>query len=298
MHSSKPLIIVTGSAGQLGHCIQDIAPLHPHLHFEFTDVDRLDITHPHALEQYLKENDSPQAPSLLINCAAYTAVDKAESDAQKALLLNTRAVEYLAHSCHTLECMMIQISTDYVFDGKGYMPYTTTDTKNPQSVYGNTKSEAEDIVCDILGDHALVLRTAWLYSPYCANFALTMLRLAKEKEIVKVVDDQIGSPTYAPHLAQILCMITDCALKERSFRTRYLHYTDAGVCSWYDFAHSIISQSPFASRCKVLPIPSSDYPVPAKRPFYSVLSKQEIQHIYGVTPTHWSVGVTEFLNKI
>lgn len=286
-------LIITGAEGQLGRSIQALAPSHPNIEFVYTDVTELDICEPNSLDS-LAERLTPERLTLVINCAAYTAVDQAEGESELADRLNHRAVRLLAESCQRLGYMMIQVSTDYVFDGKSSHPYAEDAPTNPLGVYGKTKRLGEEAILQALGSRGLVVRTAWLYSPYGRNFVLTMLRLASQREVLGVVADQVGSPTYAPNLAEAIVRIAEKALKSGAFSRPYLHYTDAGVCSWYDLAYYTIRASA-ETQCLVRPITTHDYPTPAARPAYSVLSKEGIRADYGIEPPHWSEGVDRLL---
>lgn len=301
-------ILVTGASGQLGRSIAALAENYPFL-FIYADVGELDLSKPideitafieaipHLPQDSLAKNEKDRL--LIINCAAYTAVDKAEGDEGRAEEINTKSIHKLADILQTrLETGIMHISTDYVFDGMRHTPYEEDDEANPQSVYGRTKYGGEQALQNIAKDgRALVVRTAWLYSPYGNNFAKTMLRLSTERPLLGIVSDQIGSPTYAPHLAKTLLDIALCFDKEGRFRTPCLHITDAGVASWYDLGHYIIRHSD-QKGCEVRPICTSEYPTPAPRPPYSVLSKQRLANLYGIYPPHWTVGVEHFLEEV
>lgn len=289
-------LIITGAQGQLGRSIQALAPSFPCIEFVYTDLEELDICQPFSLDR-LTQGLTSSLPTLVVNCAAYTAVDLAERESEVADRLNHQAVRLLAESCQRLGYMMIQVSTDYVFDGAASRPYTEDAPTNPLGVYGRTKRLGEESIVQTLGSRGLVVRTAWLYSPYGRNFVLTMLRLADEREELKVVADQVGSPTYAPNLAEAIVRISQQSLERGTFSRPYLHYTDAGVCSWYDLAYYTIKESG-KTRCNVLPITTQDYPTPAARPAYSVLSKEGIRADYGIEPPHWTDGVDSLLKYL
>ena len=261
-------ILVTGANGQLGTELQKLLP-----NAIFADIDVLDITDFNAVKKFVTENQV----DTIINCAAYTAVDKAEDDAELAQKINEDGPRNLALS----GAKIVHISTDYVFDGKNYQPYLPEDETNPVSVYGKTKRAGELAVLDN-AKVAVVIRTAWLYSAHGNNFVKTMRRLGAEKESLNVVADQIGSPTFAGDLAQAIVNILP---QMNESNKGIYHYTNEGVCSWYDFATEIMNLS--GLDCKVNPIPSSAYPTKATRPFYSVLSKEKIKNVFNIEIPHW-----------
>lgn len=273
-------IIITGANGQLGNELKKLSSLLSNYRLIFTDVEELDITDPKALNAFF----SAHPPVCTINCAAYTAVDKAESDADKAELINAKAVQNLVMESAKHWAPFIHVSTDYVFDGTAKKPYTEESSPNPQTVYGTTKLQGERHVLSY--DRGIIIRTAWLYSEFGNNFVKTMLRLGNEKESINVVNDQIGSPTYAEDLALAIITITNKILDEPKRELYGLYqYTDDKICSWYDFAVEIMHYA--GLNCKVNPIPSSQYPAPAKRPAYSVLSKRKIKSVFGVKTPDW-----------
>lgn len=261
-------IMITGANGQLGTELKKLLPA-----AVYTDVKDLDITDSEAVQSFVKQNNI----GTIINCAAYTAVDKAEAEPERVAQINTVGPANLAKT----GCKIIHISTDYVFDGTGYKPYTEDAVANPVSVYGQTKLAGEKAVLDN-ADVAVVIRTAWLYSAHGNNFVKTMRRLGTERETLNVVCDQIGTPTYAADLAQAIVQILP---QVNADNKGIYHYTNEGVCSWYDFATEIMSLSGMA--CQVNPIPSTAYPTKATRPFYSVLSKEKIKNVFNVKIPHW-----------
>jgi dTDP-4-dehydrorhamnose reductase len=281
-------ILVTGSNGQLGSEIRSLSTDYSY-QFLFTDVQDLDITDPDALHKFLVENKI----NTILNCAAYTAVDRAEEDVQTADQVNHLAVKYLAEESKTLGITLIHISTDYVFNGKAFMPYKENDLTDPQSVYGTTKRAAEEEMISLQIPNSIIIRTSWVYSTYGNNFVKTMRRLGAEKEHINVISDQIGSPTYARDLA--VCML-DILPKISNSETQIYHFSNEGVSSWYDFAVTIIEMSGLP--CEVFPIPSSQYPTPAKRPFYSVLDKSKIKKEFGIKIPHWKESLKECLNLL
>lgn len=272
-------ILITGAKGQLG---TELAKLLPDA--VLTDVAELDITNFSEVQNFLKENKI----GTIINCAAYTAVDKAEDDIELATKINVIGPENLSKT----GCKVIHISTDYVFDGLGHKPYEPTDNTKPISVYGKTKRAGELAVLDN-ADTAIVIRTAWLYSTYGNNFVKTMRRLGSERETLNVVADQIGTPTYAADLAKA---ITEIIPQVKGGQRGVYHFTNEGVCSWYDFARKIMELS--GLNCTVQPIPSSAYPTKATRPFYSVLSKETIKNDFGIKIAHWENGLKRCLKEM
>jgi dTDP-4-dehydrorhamnose reductase len=277
------MYLITGSNGQLGQA------LHAILGDEGIYVDRadLDICDLAQVEGFLEKHQ----PKFLINCAAYTAVDRAEGDEEQARLVNAIGPENLAKACARFDIPLIHVSTDYVFDGTNHRPYNEDEPTNPQSVYGVTKLAGEQSVLREAKTVAIV-RTAWLYSTTGNNFVKTMQRLGRERGSLNVVADQIGSPTYAPDLAQALLAVA----QELTPGTKEVfHFTNEGVASWYDFAVAIMELSQID--CTVTPIPSSAYPTPAKRPFYSVLNKAKIKEFSGITIRHWREALVDCLSN-
>lgn len=281
-------ILVTGCLGQLGNEIQLLAPKYEdECHFYFTDKDDLDITDRKAIYDFIENNHI----SIVINCAAFTAVDKAESQPELCNLLNNIAPGYLAEAVASVGGTMIQVSTDYVFDGTGHKPYLEDDPTCPNSVYGRTKLAGEEAVIRHCAG-SMVIRTAWLYSTFGNNFVKTMLRLGKEREQLGVVFDQIGSPTYARDLAQVIMTAVD-----RGIIPGVYHFTDEGVCSWYDFTRAI-HRIAGIDKCHVSPIHTEDYPVPAPRPHYSVLDKSKIKKTFGIEIPWWEDSLKECMAKL
>ncbi len=273
-------ILVCGAKGQLGSSIKEIAGNFPGFIFDFTDVEELDILDSLSLNLYVKES----RPGFIINCAAYTAVDKAEADRDKAFLLNAEAVNNIVNAARHCDSKIIHISTDYIFNGRNHKPYTELDLPDPDSVYGLSKLKGEMYFTN---DHpGLIIRTSWLYSQFGHNFMKTVLRLGKEHDVIKMVFDQVGTPTYAGDLADAILQIIKISSEEPSrFKTGIYHYSNEGVASWYDFAKEIIELSNLKTR--VLPIETTDYPLPAPRPQYSVLNKKKIRDTFGIEIPHW-----------
>ena len=272
-------ILVTGASGQLGQSVKQHAQKYPNLNFIYTDVDDLDITDTEAVKAFFETHGI----DAIINCAAYTNVDKAETDYKSALKINAKAVGFLAKSAQKYNALFIHISTDYVFDSGGQLtPYKESDKVNPISAYGKTKlaGESEAQKCN----RHIIIRTSWLYSPYGNNFAKTMLRLGKEKDQLNVVFDQIGTPTYAPDLADAVLQIINKDEKNAQYYGIY-HYSNEGVCSWYDFASEIMAYANLT--CKVYSIESKEFPTPAKRPHFSVLNKSKIKGTFKIKIPYW-----------
>ena len=274
------VILVTGASGQLGSEIKAASGHYSGYEFIFTDTDNLDITDAEAVNEFIVKNQ----PDWIINCAAYNFVDKAENDSENAFRINSTAVKNLAESIRETETRLIHVSTDYVFDGSSNTPYNVNSEVNPQSVYGKSKLEGERFA--LLHNGTMVIRTSWLYSSFGNNFMKTMLRLGKEKESINVVFDQAGTPTYAADLAEaILYIISRVIRNQIAFVAGTYHYSNEGVCSWYDFATEIFLEA--GLKCKVNPILSKDFPSTVKRPSYSVLDKSKIKEDYGLEIPHW-----------
>lgn len=271
-------ILVTGSNGQLGSELQLIAQHDDSCSYVFTDIQELDITSDAAVASFLAESK----PDIIINCAAYTAVDKAETDVNSAQLVNFVAPSILSAACLREGIGLIHISTDYVFDGTAHLPYNEESNVNPTSVYGKSKLEGERTVLNAGG---IVVRTSWLYSSHGNNFVKTMMRLGKEKESIGVVFDQVGTPTWAYNLAEVLITIAKKSTRDFKHYSGIYHYSNEGVCSWYDFAIEIMALT--NSSCKVSPIETKEYPVPAPRPAYSVLNKRKIKDTFQIEIPHW-----------
>lgn len=281
---------VIGCNGQLGSELRELSATMA-ISFTFYDYPTIDITKKDELLAILKKD----APSVIINCAAYTAVDKAESEREAAMAVNATGVKNLADVAKELNAWLIHVSTDYVFDGTAHQPYVETDATNPQSVYGETKLQGEKNATSYC--KAIVIRTAWLYSTFGNNFVKTMLRLGNERESLNVVFDQIGTPTYAHDLAKA---ILAAAAKATSTNDTSLggiyHYTNEGVCSWYDFTREIFDMEKID--CKLSPIETKSYPTPAKRPHFSVLNKQKIKSTFDIEIPHWKHSLSECLIKL
>lgn len=283
-------VLVTGANGQLGNSIRLLAENHPGYNFLFTDVDTLDITNPAAVRGMIKDNQV----DFVLNCAAYTAVEKAEEDEALCRRINAFAVGVLGKAAHEAGAKMIHVSTDYVFSGTSYRPYVETDVTCPVSAYGRTKLAGEEILQEVCPD-AVIIRTAWLYSEFGSNFVKTVLRLGKERDQLGFVFDQIGTPTYAGDLAAaILAVVT--ADERNAFVSGIYHFSNEGVCSWYDFTVKILQIA--GIDCRVLPIETKDYPTKAVRPPYSVLNKKKIKTTYGITIPYWEESLRLCMEKL
>lgn len=281
-------ILVTGANGQLGSEIQSLSKNYSH-EFFFTDIDKLDILNHAAVDSFIKLNKI----DFIINCAAYTAVDAAESDKDKAYQLNAIAVRQLAEIASKHKAFMVHISTDYVFNGKHFKPYTENDSTQPTSIYGRTKFEGEiEMLFNI--KRGIIIRTSWLYSEHGTNFVKTILRVSKEKEAINVVFDQVGTPTYARDLAKA---ILDIIPKTETVKqTEVFHYANEGACSWFDFAKEIVSLA--GHSCIVNAIESKDYPTQVIRPHYSVLNKTKFKKTFGLSIPYWKDSLVECVTKI
>lgn len=279
-------ILITGANGQLGNSIKRLESEYKDDCFVFTDVEDLDITDEEAIDTCLKNEKF----DFLINTAAYTAVDNAENDYDKAFLLNATAPYLIAKYCKKYKTRFIHISTDYVFDGKSSIPYAPNMKPNPKNVYGITKLQGEKKVLRVYKD-AKIIRTSWLYSEYGKNFVKTMMGLGKTKSNINVVYDQIGTPTYALDLAHCIMKMVHHMPIENIF-----HYSNEGVCSWYDFALKIIQMS--GSKCKVIPIATKDYPTLAKRPPFSVLDKNAVKINLRIDIPHWEDSLTKCMKNL
>jgi len=280
-------ILVTGCNGQLGRSLRREFEKDGGIEAIYTDYDTLDITDEHAVSRMLEEGHF----DVVVNCAAYTAVDKAESDSVRAALLNTGAVGILGKAAVENGAKVIHISTDYVFSGQHFRPYEENDEPYPQGMYGRTKLEGEALLTSF-SQNSIIIRTAWLYSEYGKNFVKTMLSLAGTHPEINVVADQIGTPTYAGDLAGAIRAV----INSETWHPGIYHYTDEGVASWYDFSKAIMEMS--GKNVKVNPIPTSAYPTPAKRPLYSVLSKQKIKNTFGLTIPYWRDSLRKCLNNM
>lgn len=284
-----PKILVTGSNGQLGSELRFLSQEYPHYMFTFTDRNTLDLSLLCQMQEFFKTNSF----DAVINCGAYTAVDKAESEPELADIINHRFVSLLAQICKKKMMTFIHISTDYVFDGKHFSPYSENNPTNPQSVYGKTKLDGENAILDASPENTIIIRTSWVYSSFGNNFVKTMLRLGKEKESLGVIFDQVGTPTYARDLAKA---ILDILPKINNKSPEIYHYSNEGVASWYDFAKAIFELS--ATMCQVNPITTDQYPTPAVRPHYSLLNKAKVKRDFNLDIPYWRNSLTTCLNEL
>ena len=276
------VVAVLGASGQLGQAIKSIASKHNSITFYYADSEEADITDKNSLTVFFEKTK----PDFCINAAAYTAVDKAENDADTAHLINVTGAKNIAEVCSNFETTLLHISTDFVFDGTKNTPYTEEDETNPQSVYGATKRDGEIEIQQTLNKHFIV-RTSWLYSQFGNNFMKTMLRLAAERPSLNIVDDQTGSPTNAVDLAETLITI----LLSDSKKYGIYHYSNAGETTWFGFAREIFNQNNV--EVDLHPIPTSGYPVPAARPAYSVMDTSKIKSVFGIEIDHWETALTK-----
>ena len=281
-------VLVTGSSGQVGNEIKAISSDYSY-NFFFTDRNNIDITSKDSIKEFCKTNNI----NVIINCAAYTAVDKAQSDEINADLINRKAVKKLALVSQELNIKLIHISTDYVFDGKNFKPYCEEFQTNPQSIYGKTKLDGENEMRDINPKNSIIIRTSWIYSYYGNNFVKTMLRLGKEKEELGVIFDQVGTPTYAAHLAKT---ILDIVPQIENSKVEIYNYSNEGVLSWYDFAKEIMKMAKL--NCKINPIETYQYPTPAKRPHFSLLNKNKIKSTFNIEIPYWKDGLDDCLRRL
>lgn len=280
-------ILITGCNGQLGNEIQILEKVNPQHTIFNTDVSELDITNQLAIDQFIQENKIDG----IINCAAYTAVDKAESNKQLCTALNAEAPAYLAMSIEKRGGWIVQVSTDYVFDGTKHTPYVETDTPCPDSVYGSTKLAGE-IAVQKLCKKTMIIRTAWLYSTFGNNFVKTMIRLGKEKSELGVIFDQIGTPTYARDLAVAIMTAVNKGIVPGTY-----HFSNEGVISWYDFTKAI-HRIAGINGCHVKPLHTAEYPTPANRPHYSVLDKTKIKNTYDIEVPYWEESLQECIKEL
>ncbi|WP_112478436.1 dTDP-4-dehydrorhamnose reductase [Vibrio variabilis] len=290
-------VLITGQGGQLAWELEQTAP--SHIDWVAFDAQQLDITNTARVYEVLVQ----ESPDLVINAAAYTAVDNAESDSSIAYAVNEKGSENLALACKEINAKLIHVSTDFVFDGKQTTPYSVDATPSPINVYGASKLMGDMKIADILGGNATIIRTAWVYSAHGNNFVKTMLRLMAEKPELGVIYDQVGTPTWAKGLAQLIWALT---AKADSFKpeadSTILHWTDAGVASWYDFATAIqelaIEKGMLDKSIPVRPIPASAYPLPAKRPSFSVIDKASTEAHSGVQTQHWRKQLSAMMDEL
>ncbi len=280
-------ILVTGGKGQLASCINDLSKKKSEFTFIFVDSDVLDITRKEDVVSFFKKNKF----NYCINCAAYTAVDKAEMESAIAKKVNEKGAQYLAESCKINNTIFIQISTDFVFDGHHSIAYKEEDIANPLSIYGETKLNGELQIQKTLSQY-FIIRTSWLYSEHGNNFLKTMLRLGNEKEQISIVADQIGTPTYAGDLAEVILKI----IFQGNTTFGLYHFSNEGVASWYDFAQAIFNET--QNKIKIIPIKTTEYPTPAKRPEFSVMDKSKIKINLNIEIPYWRDSLKKCLFRL
>ncbi len=281
-------ILVTGSNGQLGNELKEISVKYPGVEFLFTDVEELDITHKTQVNDFF----NTFIPDVVINCAAYTAVDRAESEEDKAFLINSKAVGILSEACAEHGSLLIHVSTDFVFNGKTCLPYAETDKADPLSVYGKSKLAGEEAIRKY-ATRALILRTSWLYSSYGNNFVKTIRKFAFERGVLNVVYDQTGTPTFAADLAETILNIMPRVIQDKGIQI--FHYSDEGIASWYDFAVAVCELS--GIKCKINPVKTGDYPTQAVRPPYSVLDKSKIKSDFSIEIPYWRDSLKKSVSR-
>ena len=284
-------VLVTGKNGQLGLSIAKIAQDYPQYDMTFVGRDQLDLSQSQKIIEYFQSKTF----NVIINCAAHTAVDKAESDPEIAIQVNYLAVKQMAKIAKDQNAILIHISTDYVFNGKNHKPYVETDPVDPINLYGQTKLKGEQSIY-IIQPKGMVIRTSWLYSEFGDNFVKTMLRLGKERENLDVIYDQVGSPTFAGDLAKAIFDMLSRSFQFGKESLQTFHFSNEGICSWYDFAKTIFELSNI--HCRVNPIETKDYPTPAKRPHYSVLNKLKIRQGYMLEISYWKDSLATCLNEL
>ena len=280
-------ILITGANGQLGNEMRVLSAEYPEYSYFFTDVEELNICNEQAVMDYVEDHQI----HVIVNCAAYTAVDKAEEDVELCTKLNADAVGYLAKAAEPNGAEIIQISPDYVFDGTAHIPYQETEPTCPNSVYGSTKLAGEQNALTLC-TRSMVIRTAWLYSTFGNNFVKTMIRLGRERDSLGVIFDQVGTPTYARDLARAIF-----AAIRQGVTPGIYHFSNEGVCSWYDFTKAIHRLAGITT-CNVKPLHTSEYPTKAKRPHYSVLDKTKIKEVYHVEIPYWEESLKECISKL
>lgn len=281
-------VLVTGSDGQVGSEIKALSSQYDY-DFIFTNKSQLNIASLENIENFTKMNNI----NVIINCAAYTAVDLAENDEYNADQINHRAVGYLAKVAKENNIKLVHISTDYVYDGKKYKPYIESDSTNPNCVYGKTKLDGDNLMIELNPKNSIIIRTSWVYSYYGKNFVKTMLKLGNERESLSVVYDQIGTPTYAKDLAKTILVILP---KLENDNVEVYNYSNEGVLSWYDFSKEIMNIAEL--ECAITPIETIEYPTPAKRPYFSILNKKKIKEKFGVIVPYWKDSLVDCLKRI
>ena len=285
------IILITGANGQLGNELKIVSKNFYGYDFIFTDIDTLNITNYEDTQEFIKKS----RPDWIINCAAYNLVDKAETEPDQAMLINGTAVNNITEVIRGTECRFIHVSTDYVYDGKSNVPYNENVSPNPQSAYGRSKLAGEKYA--LLHQGSMIIRTAWLYSSFGNNFVKTILRNAAEKESLKVVFDQTGTPTYAADLAEAIINIVSGVIRNQmAMNSGIYNYSNEGVCTWYDFASEIVKEAGLP--CKVYPVLSKEFKQVAQRPSYSVMDKSKIKENYGLSIPHWRTSLLKCMKLL
>jgi len=285
------IILITGAKGQLGNELKVVSKNYYGYDFIFTDTDSLDITSHELTSEFIKKSK----PDWIINCAAYNLVDKAETEPDQALLINGTAVQNITEVIRGTECRLIHLSSDYVYEGKSNVPYAENALANPLSAYGRSKLAGEKYA--LLHQGSMIIRTSWLYSSFGNNFVKTILRHAAEKESLKVVFDQTGTPTYAADLAgAIMSIISGVIRNQIAMNSGIYNYSNEGVCTWYDFACEVAKEAGLT--CKVLPVLTKDYQHTARRPAYSVMDKSKIKENYGLSIPHWRSSLVKCMKLL
>ena len=285
-------VLVTGANGQLGKELRQLSDLATDFSFSFVTRDELDLSDSVAIQRWFGD----KSYDVIINCAAYTAVDKAESEPDLARAINVTAIETLAGIAKAKKSALIHVSTDYVFDGKNFKPYVESDPTNPQGIYGLTKREGEQALLAINPAKSIIIRTSWVYSSFGSNFVKTMLRLGREREELGVIYDQVGSPTSARDLAVAILAIIRHPKLDTLTETEIVHFSNEGICSWFDFAKAIFEYS--AINCQVKPIETKDYQTPATRPHYSLLNKAKIKKSFDLNIPYWKDSLNDCLDLL
>ena len=289
-------VLITGKGGQLAWELEQTVP--DHVELVSFGVEELDITNQAQVNEVVLSH----SPDLVINAAAYTAVDKAETDQETAFAVNDKGSEYLALICKEINARLIHVSTDFVFDGEKTTPYQTDDTPNPINIYGESKLKGDLKINQILGEQATIIRTAWVYSAHGNNFVKTMLRLMAEKEQLGIVYDQVGTPTWAKGLAKMIWALLDNTKQTNDSNALVLHWTDAGIASWYDFGVAIqelaLEKGILDKAIPIRPIPASQYPTPARRPNFSVIDKTTAEKKSGLNTIHWRTQLSQMMDEL
>jgi dTDP-4-dehydrorhamnose reductase len=285
------IILITGAKGQLGNELKVVSKNFYGYHFIFTDLDTLDITNQEQTSEFIKNS----GPDWIVNCASYNLVDKAESEPDQAMIINGTAIKNITEVIRGSECRFIHISSDYVYDGQSNVPYNEYTPANPISVYGRSKLAGEKFA--LLHQGSMIIRTSWLHSSFGNNFVKTILRNAAEKESLKVVFDQTGTPTYAADLAGAIMSIVSGVIRNQiALNAGIYNYSNEGVCTWYDFASEIIKEA--GLNCHVDPVLTKDYKQVAQRPVYSVMDKSKIKNNYGLSIPHWRTSLNKCMKLL